>query len=121
MVKYRSGRINEEIKRELSDIIRNEIRDPRLSAMVSVTRVEVTKDLSYAKVFVSIFGDENAKTETFSALKSSVGFIRREIGHRVKLRCTPEIILEIDNSIDQGMHIEALLHQIKEKSHNDNE
>ena len=89
--------------------------------MVSVTRVEVTKDLSYAKVFVSIFGNENAKGETFSALKSSVGFIRREVGHRVKLRCTPEIILEIDNSIDQAMHIEALLHKIKEKSPNDNE
>lgn len=121
MAKYRSERTNEEIRRVVSDVIRNGLKDPRINSMVSVTRVEVTKDLSYAKVFVSIFGNENAKTETFTALKSSVGFIRREVAHRVKLRCTPEIILEIDNSIDQGMHIEALLNQIKEKSHNDNE
>jgi ribosome-binding factor A len=121
MAKYRSERTNEEIRRVVSDVIRNGLKDPRISTMVSVTRVEVTKDLSYAKVFVSIFGDELAKAETFKALKSSSGFIRREVAHNVKLRCTPEIIMEIDNSIDQGMHIEALLHQIKEKSHNDNE
>jgi len=121
VAKYRSERTNEEIRRVVSDVIRNELKDPRLSTMVSVTRVEVTKDLSYAKVFVSIFGNENAKAETFAALKSSVGFIRREVAHKVKLRSTPELIMEIDNSIDQGMHIDALLHQIKEQSNNDNE
>lgn len=120
MVKHRSGRINEEIKRELSDIIRNEIRDPRLTAMVSVTNVDVTKDLRYAKVFVSVFGKEDEKKETLSALKSSTSFLRKEIGHRVNLRHTPEIIIELDNTIEHGMHINALLESIKENSSNDN-
>lgn len=121
MVKHRSGRINEEIKRELSDIIRNNIRDPRLTAMVSVTNVEVTKDLRYAKVFVSVFGKEDEKKETISALKSSSGFLRREIGHRVNLRYTPEIIIELDNTIEHGMHINALLESIKGSSSNGDE
>ena len=120
MVKHRSGRINEEIKREISDIIQNNIRDPRLSAMVSVTRVDVTKDLRYAKVFISIFGNENSKLESLNALKSSSGFIRREIGQRINLRYTPEILIELDNAIEHGMHINALLQEIKEKSNNDN-
>lgn len=121
MVKHRSGRINEEIKREISDIIQNNIRDPRVTAMVSVTKVDVTKDLRYAKVFVSIFGSDEAKTNTFNALKSSAGFIRKEIGHRVNLRFTPELTIELDTSIEHGMHIDALLHQIKGNKENDNE
>lgn len=119
MAKYRAGRINEEIRREISSIIQNELKDYRLTAMVSVTSVDVTKDLKYAKVFVSIFGKEDAVESTFQALKSSNGFIRREVGHRVKLRVTPEIIFELDNSISQGMHIDALLNKIKEKSSNE--
>lgn len=113
MTKYRSGRINEEIKKELSSIIQNDLKDPRLNAMVSVTKVDVTKDLRYAKVFVSIFGKEEDKASTLGALKSSVGFMRKEVGHRVNLRYTPELIIEIDNSIEQGMHIDALLQKIK--------
>lgn len=122
MAKYRNDRINEEVKKEISDIIRNEVRDPRLNTvMVSITKVDVTKDLRYAKVFVSIFGNDEAKTQTLGALKSSAGFIRREVGHRINLRYTPELIFEIDNSIEQGMHIEDLLHKIKEQDHHDNE
>lgn len=121
MAKYRSGRINEEMKREISSIIQKDIRDPRLSAMISVTNVDVTKDLKYAKVYVSIFGSEESKKTTFEALKSSSGFIRREVGHRINLRCTPEILIELDNTIEQGMHIDALLHKIKEQEHHDNE
>ncbi|MCY6372518.1 30S ribosome-binding factor RbfA [Clostridium ganghwense] len=113
MAKYRLGRINEEIKKELSNIIRDEISDPRLTAMVSVTKVDVTNDLRYAKVFVSIFGNEDSEKQSFEALKSSVGFMRREIGHRVKLRYTPELILELDNSIEHGMHINDLLANLK--------
>jgi ribosome-binding factor A len=120
MVKYRSGRINEEIKKEISDIIRNEIRDPRLTAMVSVTRVDVTKDLRFAKVFVSIFGNEDEKKNSFNALKSSAGFLRREVGHRVNLRYTPELTIELDNTIEHGMHINALLETIKENKDHDN-
>lgn len=115
MAKYRLGRINEEMKKEISNIIRNEINDPRLTAMVSVTRVEVTNDLSYAKVFISVFGNEKSKSETIDALKSSIGFIRREVGHRVKLRCTPQILLELDKSLEYGMHINEILTTLKVK------
>lgn len=121
MAKYRSGRINEEMKKEISNIIQNDIKDPRLSAMISVTKVDVTKDLRYAKVYVSIFGKDEEKQESLNALKSSSGFIRREIGHRINLRCTPEILIEVDNSIEYGMHIDKLLNSIKEKKNNDNE
>lgn len=121
MTKYRSGRINEEIKKEISSILMNDIKDPRLSAMVSITKVDVTKDLRYAKVFVSLFGNEESKTNSLSALKSSSGFIRREIGHRINLRYTPEIIFEIDDTIEKGMHIDKLLQQIKENEQHGNE
>jgi ribosome-binding factor A len=116
MAKHRSGRINEEIKRELSIIIQNELKDPRLNAMISITRVDVTKDLRYAKVFVSIFGKEEEKASSLNALKSSAGFMRKEVGHRVNLRHTPELIIELDNSIEHGMHIESLLHKLKDTS-----
>ena len=121
MAKYRSDRINEEMRKEISSIISNDVRDPRITAMISVTKVDVTKDLMYAKVYVSLFGNEESKLETFTALKSSLGFIRREVGHRIKLRHTPELILELDTTIEQGMHINDILHKIKESSSNDDE
>ena len=116
MANYRGGRINEEVKREISTIIRNEIKDPRLNAMVSVTDVKVTKDLRYAKVFVSIFGkDDEEKNNTFIALKNASGYIRREIGQRINLRYNPQIIFELDDSINYGMHIEELIQKVKDK------
>lgn len=121
MAKYRSGRINEEMKKEISNIIQHNVKDPRITAMVSVTKVDVTKDLRYAKVYVSIFGSEESKASTFEALKSSSGFIRREVGRKINLRYTPEIIMELDDSIEQGMHIDKILQEIKGKQQNDNE
>ncbi len=116
MANYRGGRINEEVKREISTIIRNEIKDPRLTAMVSVTDVKVTKDLRYAKVFVSIFGkDEEEKNNTFLALKNASGYIRREIGQRINLRYNPQIIFQLDDSINYGIHIEQLIAKVKDK------
>ncbi|WP_138205663.1 30S ribosome-binding factor RbfA [Haloimpatiens lingqiaonensis] len=121
MGKYRAGRINEELKREISSIIQNDIKDPRVGTMISVTDVNVTKDLRYAKVYVSIFGEESEKEETLQILRNSSGFIRGEVGRRVNLRHTPEIILEMDNSIEHGMYIDSLLEKIKEQGQNDNE
>lgn len=115
MANFRGKRINEEVRKEVSDIIRNQIKDPRLTAMVSVTQVEVTKDLRYAKVFVSLFAKNDEEKEESLKDKSSAGFIRREVGNRVKLRSTPEILFEEDNSIDNAMYIESLLNKIKEK------
>ena len=116
MANYRGGRINEEVKRKVSNIIQNEIKDPRLTAMVSVTDVKVTRDLRYAKVFVSIFGkNDEEKNNTFVALKNASGYIRKEIGQRINLRYNPQIIFELDDSINYGMHIEELIQRVKDK------
>ena len=116
MANYRGGRINEEVKREVSNIIQNEIKDPRLTAMVSVTDVKVTRDLRYAKVFVSIFGkNDEEKNNTFVALKNASGYIRKEIGQRINLRYNPQIIFELDDSINYGMHMEELIQRVKDK------
>ena len=116
MANYRGGRINEEVRREVSNIIQNEIKDPRLTAMVSVTDVKVTRDLRYAKVFVSIFGkNDEEKNNTFVALKNASGYIRKEIGQRINLRYNPQIIFELDDSINYGMHIEELIQRVKDK------
>lgn len=116
MANYRGGRINEEVKKEVSKIIRDDIKDPRITAMVSVTEVSVTKDLRYAKVYLSVFGKSNEEQEeTFEIIKKSAAFIRKELGHRVKLRHTPEILIERDSSIEKGMYIDSLLAKIKEK------
>ena len=114
MVNYRNGRINEEIKKEVSNTIQNKIKDPRLSAMVSVTNVDTTRDLSYTKVYVSIFGNDLAKKETLQALKSSTGLIRKEIGLHVKLRHVPQVIIEVDETIEKAIHLESIFSKIKQ-------
>ncbi|MGG7077484.1 30S ribosome-binding factor RbfA [Clostridium sardiniense] len=116
MANYRGGRINEEVKKVVSALIQNEIKDPRLTAMISVTGVEVTRDLGYAKIFVSIFANsEEEKENNLKALKGASSFIRREVGRKVKLRVTPQIIFELDESIDYGMKIDGLIRKAKEK------
>ncbi|MBP1918512.1 30S ribosome-binding factor RbfA [Youngiibacter multivorans] len=112
MARYRSGRINEEMKKELASLVMTDIRDPRLTAMVSITEVEVTKDLSYAKVYVSIFGTEKEKADSLEAIKNASSFLRREIGRRMNLRHTPELVIMLDTTIDRGMHIDDLIRQI---------
>lgn len=108
----RLARISEELKREISDIIRNELKDPRIPMMTSVTKVEVTNDLKYAKVYVSILEDEDAIKNAFDGLNSAAGFVRKEVGSRVRLRYTPQIIFVRDTSIEYGAHISKLLHDI---------
>ena len=113
MPNYRGGRINEEVKKEISNLIRDDIKDPRLTAMISVTAVKVTKDLRYAKVYVSIFAKNEEEKKT--NLESAEGFVRKEIGHRINLRYTPQIIFELDDSIDYGMHIDSLIEKTRGK------
>lgn len=111
MANYRRGRINDEMKKELSLVLR-EVKDPRISdAFISVTAVEVTGDLKYAKVYYSaMMGD---KKEVAKGLKSSAGYIRREIARRLNLRMTPEFTFYEDNSIAHGAHISKLLNGIE--------
>src|SRR5690606_18592629 len=107
MAGLRTGRVREEIKKEASDIIRR-LKDPRIG-FVTVTDVEVSNDLRHVKVFVSIYGDEPAKNGTMEALRKATGFVRTEIGKRIRLRHTPEIHFEFDESIARGARIFELL------------
>lgn len=123
MANHRIGRINEEFKKELSKIISYEVKDPRITAMVSVTDVQVTNDLKYAKVYLSIFGkNQEEKDKTMKALKSASGFMKTRLSKTVNLRQTPELQLIEDTSIDYGMHIDELLREvIKEDRKEDKE
>ena len=107
MASNRIRRINEEIQRELAALIPN-VKDPRVTGMISVTAVDTTTDLRYAKVYVSMLDKSSAK-EVVKGLKSAAGYLRRELGHRLNLRYTPELVFEEDNSIDHGAHILELL------------
>lgn len=104
----RTERISEEIKRELANILR-EIKDPRMKGMISILAVKVTKDLSYAKVYVSVLASEEDKKSTKEALKSASGFIRRELSNRVDLRVTPQLMFEISDSIEHEIHMSKLI------------
>ena len=112
MAGNRSERINEELKRELSEIIR-ELKDPRIPELVSVVKVSATKDLKYAKVYVSIFTTgEKKKEDAIAGLSSCAGFVRREVAARLNLRQTPEILFVPDDSIEYGAHINQVLKDI---------
>ncbi len=105
----RTNMISEEMKKEISTIIQNELKDPRLPKLISVISADVTKDLRYAKVFISVLGDETEKKNAIEGLKSAAGFIRREVGRRMQLRYTPELLFELDNSIERGVYISKLI------------
>jgi len=112
MANRRNDRLSGEMIRVISEIIRNEVKDPRISELTSVTDVHVTEDLKYAKVFISVYGDIKP---TLEALKSAKGFIRREVGKRVKLRLTPELLFEQDNSIEKGIYMSSLINKVIEE------
>ena len=110
------GRLGEEIRRIISELLLRGLKDPRLSAMISVTAVEVTSDGSYATVYLSVLGpdpdEEKAQLqqeETLEAMKSAKGFIRKEIGRQVKLRHVPDLIFRIDKSMEYGRHISKII------------
>ena len=102
------------MKKELGEIIGRKIKDPRVG-FVTVTDVQVTGDLQQATVFISVLGDEEQRENTLKGLAKAKGFIRSEIGQRIRLRKTPEIFFEFDESIDYGNRIETLLHQIHDE------
>ena len=107
----RMGRIDEEYRKELSQIISYDLKNPNVTGMISVTKVKVTTDLKYAKIYVSILNSKNIK-ETMDGLKKSSGFIRSELAKRINLRNTPELIFEIDDSIEYGAKIDSILKKI---------
>lgn len=107
----RLERINEELKKEISHIISYELKNPNVTGLISVTKAKITPDLKYAKVYVSILNAKNTK-ETLANLKKSAGFIRSEIAKRINLRITPELIFELDDSLEYGAKIDSILKDI---------
>ena len=113
MSKVRVEKVQELMKQEISDIIFNEWKDPRIG-FVTVTSVACTEDLREAKIYVSVMGDEKKARDTLNGLNSSLGFVRREIGKRIRLRFTPEISFALDTSLNYSDHIQRLLNEIHE-------
>jgi len=109
MSKKRNDRLSGEMKKIISDIIRTQVKDPRISDLMSVTDVKVDEDLKYAKVYISVYGDSQP---TLEALQSAKGFIRREVGRNIKLRLTPELIFEKDDSIEKGIYMSNLINKV---------
>ena len=110
----RVSRVSSLIKREISQMLLQEIKDDRVgTGMVSITDVNLSGDLQHAKIFVSIYGTDEAKAETMQGLKSSTAFIRRELGHRIRLRRTPELTFVEDPSLERGDRLINLLNEIK--------
>lgn len=110
----RLGRIEEEYKKEISQIIGYELKNPNVTGLISVTKVTVTNDLKYARVYVSILNSKDVK-ETLAGLKKSSGYIRSELAKRVNLRNTPELIFELDDSLEYGAKIDHILKEIMPK------
>lgn len=110
MANNRIGRINEEVQRELAALLPT-VKDPRVSGMISVTAVETTPDLRYAKVYISVL-DKSDSAQVLKGLKSAGGWLRRELGRALQLRYTPELVFALDDSIDKGAHILELLRKV---------
>jgi len=107
----RLNRIDEELKKEISSIINYELKNPKITGLISVTKTRITPDLKYAKVYVSILNSKNIK-ETFANLKKSSGYIRTEIAKRINLRITPELVFVLDDSMEYGARIDQILKEI---------
>jgi len=114
MGQLRVEKVQEFIQQEVSKIILTEIKDPRIG-FVTVTRVEVSNDLRYAKIYVSLMGTPEEKANTMAGLKSALGYIRSEIGKRIRLRFVPEISFYVDESLEHASRIQELLRTIKQE------
>ena len=108
----KNTRINMEVQRELSEIIRGGLKDPRIHPMTTVVSVEVTPDLKYCKAYISVLGDEESGKDTIKGLKSAEGYIRRELASRINLRNTPEMKFILDQSIEYGVAMSHLIDEV---------
>ena len=111
----KNTRVNGEVLKELSNIIRSEIKDPRINPMTSVVSVEVAPDLKTCKAYISVLGDEKSQQDTIAGLKSAEGYIRRELARTVNLRNTPEIKFILDQSIEYGINMSKLIDEVTKK------
>lgn len=108
----RVSRISEEIRKVVSELLLTDLKDPRINSMTSVTEVEVTNDLSYAKIYISVLGSEKEKEETLKGLNSAKGFVRKEISKTLSIRHTPMPLFVLDESIERGMHLSQLIDKV---------
>ena len=108
----KNTRINAEVRKEIQNVVMNGIKDPRVSAMTTVTDARVTADLRYCTVYVSVLGSEAEAEETLAGLKRAAGFIRSELAHSVNLRITPELKFVLDESMAYGAHIDKVLEEL---------
>ena len=109
----RNERIAEEIKKVISQIISNDLKDPRIDGLISVTKVDVTKDLRHATIFISFYGDKTKKDSNFEVIKNAKGYIRRELASRIRMKYIPEISFKMDESIEYAIRINKLLEEVK--------
>ena len=114
----KNTRVNAEVQRELSNIIRSGIKDPRVAPMTSVVAVEVAPDLKTCKAYISVLGDKKAQEDTIRGLQSAEGYIRRELAHTVNMRNTPEIRFIADQSIEYGVNISKKINEVTRDSDN---
>lgn len=112
----KNTRVNMEVQRELSEIIRTGIKDPRIHPMTTVVAADVTPDLKYCKAYISVLADKEAAEATIQGLKSAVGYVRRELARRINLRNTPEISFILDQSIEYGVHMSKLIDEVNKDS-----
>lgn len=112
MAKHRANRLAESLKKEISQIIREDLKDPRIG-FVTVTSVDVVDDLSHAKVYISVLGNAETGKDALAALNRASGYVRSEVAKRVRLRHAPEIVFKYDPSIEQGAHIAKLLREVE--------
>ena len=115
MAKVRTARLNSLLKEVISEVIRREVRNPHVNELVTVTRVDITKDLHYAKVYISVIGTPEQKEETIKALQSASGFIAVNSSKKVVMRYFPALTFKLDDGVEKHMRIEELLHEIKNK------
>lgn len=112
-MKIRPEKVAHLMRREVADILERKLRDPRIGATVTVTDVQITHDLSFAKIFVTVLGDESLRARAMETLKHATGFVRHELGDRLDLREVPELRFEYDDSLDRGQRVDDLLRKLE--------
>ncbi len=120
MARIRQERVAEQMRKEISELMRSEIKDPGIG-FATITRVEVAGDLQHAKVFVSVFGNAEEKKSTMAALTRASGFIRGEVGRRLRLRISPELSFKLDESSEYSAHIETVLRRLDSRANENND
>lgn len=112
MRRKRINRISEEVKRVISELLHDGLKDPRINSLTTITDVEVTNDLSYANIYVSVLGDEKEKRDSIKGLQNAKGFVRSEIAKQIDLRHAPEPVFHLDESLERAMHITELINKV---------